>query len=96
MTNNRLVDTFTQLRVQGILSEVDSQSPSFFPSQHATQVTALNAKYPTVFQPHLSTHTVEHDITHHIHINGHLINARPRRLNLENLTAARQEFEHML
>ena len=30
MTNSRLIDTITQLRVQGILSEVESPRPSFF------------------------------------------------------------------
>ena len=32
MTNSWLVDSFTQLRVQGILSQVESLRPSFFPS----------------------------------------------------------------
>ena len=53
MTNSQLVDPITQLRVQGILSQVETLRPSFFPSQHTT-FTALIAKYPTVFQPHLS------------------------------------------
>ena len=61
MTNSRLVDTITQLRVQGILSQVESPRPSFFPLQHTT-FTALIAEYPTVFQSHLSCHTILHTI----------------------------------
>ena len=36
MTNSWLVDSITQLRVQEILSHVESLRPSFFPSQHTT------------------------------------------------------------
>ena len=41
-----------------------SPGPSFFPLQHNT-FTALIAEYLTVFQPHLSCHSIQHDITHH-------------------------------
>ena len=95
MTNSRLVDTITQLRVQGILSEVKSPRPSFFPLQHTT-FTVIIAEYPTVFQPHLSCHSIQHDIIHHIHTDGPPVTARPRRLAPEKLQAARHELEHML
>ena len=96
ITNGRLVDGITQLRVQGIISEVASPSPSFLPSQPTNTFTALVAKYPTVFQPHLSSHTTEHSVTHHIRTTGPPICAKARRLPPEKLTIARQEFEHML
>ena len=96
MKQSRLVDSITQLRVQGILSHTPSPSPSFPPLQSTNTYTSLIAKYPTVFQPHLSTHTVEHDVTHHIQTTGPPVSARPRRLAPEKLTIARQEFEHML
>ena len=95
ITNSQLVDSITQLRVQGILSQVESPRPSFFLSQHTT-FTALIADYPTVFQPHLSCHSIEHNIVHHIHTDGPPVNAQPRRLAPEKLKAARQELEHML
>ena len=96
MSNSQLVDTVTQLRVQGILLEVESPSSSFFPSQHQhNPFTSLIAEYPSVFQPHLSCHSVKHNITHHIYTDGPPVYAQPRWLSPEKLTAARQEFEHM-
>ena len=92
MTNSWLVNSITQLRVQGIPSQVESLGSSFFPSQHTT-FTGLIGEYPTVFQPHLSCHSSEHDIVHHIHTDGH---AQPRRLAPEKRKAAWQEVEHML
>ena len=96
MKQSRLVDSVTQLRVQGILSHTSSPSPSLFPLQSTNIYTSLLFKYPTVFQPHLGTHTAEHDVTHHIQTNGPPVTARPRRLAPEKLAIARQEFEHML
>ena len=37
-----------------------------------------------------------HDVTHHIETTGPPVSARPRRLALERLRVAKQEFEHML
>ena len=65
-----------------------------FPLQHT--FTALITKYPTVFQQHLSCHSVKHDITHHIHTDGPPVNARPQRRSPEKLKAAHQQLEHML
>ena len=96
MSQSRLVDSITQLRVQGILSDTISPSPSFFPTQPTNIFTSLISKYPTIFRPHLSTHTVEHDVTHHIQTTGPPVSTRPRRLAPEKLAIARQEFEHML
>ena len=72
MKQSHLVDTITQLRVQGILSQTTSSRPSFLPSQPTTTYTSLVAEYSTVFQPHLmiSTHTIKHDVIHHIQTSG--------------------------
>ena len=94
--HSRLVDAITQLRVQGITSQVTSPSPSFLPSQPTNIFASIIAKYPAVFQPHLNSHSVVHDITHHIQTSGTPICAQARRLPPEKLTVARQEFEHML
>lgn len=94
--HSRLVDTVTQLRVQGITSQVVSPSPSLLPLQPTNTFTAIIAKYPTVFQPHLNRHLTVHDITHHIQTAGPPVWARARRLPLKKLAVARQEFEHML
>ena len=61
------------MRVQGILSQVESPRPSFFPSQHTT-FTALIAKYPTVFQSHLSCNsTVRQEILMNFWFSQYLI-----------------------
>ena len=76
LTNSQLVDTIIQLHVQEILSEVEFPRPSFFPLQHTT-FKALIAEYPTVFQPHFSCHSIQHNITHHIHTGGPPVTSRP-------------------
>jgi len=53
MKQSRLIDSVTQLRVQGILSHTSSPSPLLFPLQSTNIYTSLLSKYPTVFQPHL-------------------------------------------
>ena len=75
MMNSRLVDTITQLRVQGILSEVESPRPSFFlynilhlqPSlpntqlffSHTSVAILFNLKLHTIFIP--MAHLLQHD-----------------------------------
>ena len=94
--HSRLVDAITQLRVQGIISQVTSPSPSFLPTQPTNIFTSIITKYPAVFKPHLSSSSTVHDVTHHIQTTGPPICARPRRLPPEKLVVARREFEHML
>ena len=77
MKQSRLVDSITQQRVQGILSDTTSPNPSFIPIQPTNIFTSLISKYPTVFQPHLSTHTAEHDVTHHIQTTRPPVSSRP-------------------
>ena len=94
--HSRLIDATTQLRVQGVLSQVTSPSPSFLPLQPTNIFTSIIAKYPAVFQPHLNSHSVVHDVTHHIQTSGPPICARARQLSPEKLAVAKQEFEHLL
>ena len=94
--HSRLIDATTQLRVQGVLSQATSPSPSFLPLQPTNVFTSIIAKYPAVFQPHLNSHSVVHDVTHHIQTSGPPICARARRLSPEKLAVAKQEFEHLL
>ena len=93
---SRLIDATTQLRVQGVLSQATSPSPSFLPLQPTNVFTSIIAKYPAVFQPHLNSHSVVHNVTHHIQTSGPPICARARRLSPEKLAVAKQEFEHLL
>ena len=65
-----ILNTVTQLRVQGITSQVVSPSPSLLPLQLINTFTVITAKYPAVFQPYLNHHLTAHDITHHIQTAG--------------------------
>ena len=80
MKHCRLVDALTQLRVQGILSQVSSPSPTVCHPQPPNTFTAIMTEYPTVLQPHFHSQTVDHGITHHILTSGPPISARTRRL----------------
>ena len=68
--HSHLIDTTTQLRVQGIASQTTSPSPSFLPLQPTNIFTSIIAKYPAVFQPHFNIQPVVHDVTHHIQTSG--------------------------
>ena len=94
--HSRLIDTTTQLRVQGMASQTTSSSPSFFPLQPTNIFTSIIAKYPAVFQPHLNMQSAVHDVTHHIQTSGPPTCAKARRLSPEKLAVAKQEFEHLL
>ena len=93
MTNNRVVDATTHLKVQGILSQAKSLSPTFFCHNIPTHLYLL---LPTVFQLYLSSHTIKHDVTHHLNTDSSPVHTQPHRLAPEKLATGRQEFEHML
>ena len=76
MKHSRLIDTITQLRVHGIVSQMSSPSPMVYRPQSTNPFTAIVAEYPTVFQPHFYNQTVEHSITHHIQTTRPPISAR--------------------
>ena len=94
--HSRLIDTTTQLRVQGMASQTTSPSTSFLPLQPTNIFTSIIAKYPAVFQPHFNIQPVLHDVTHHIQTSGPPTCAKARRLSPEKLAVAKQEFEHLL
>ena len=89
MKHCRLVDALTQLRVQGILSQVYSPSPTVYHPQPPNTFTAIMTEYPTVLQPHFYSQTVGRGITHHIRTSGPPISARTCQLPPEKLTIAR-------
>ena len=68
--HSHLIDTKTQLRVQGMVSQTTSPSPSFLPLQPTNIFTSIIAKYPAVFQPHFNIQPAVHDVTHHIRTSG--------------------------
>ena len=92
---NRLLDTLTQLQVQGIVSHDPSPHPTFKPTPK-TEHEAILSEFPAVTQPCYTDRPVKHDVTHHITTTGPPVNAQTRRLAPERLRTARQEFDHML
>ena len=96
--HQRLLDTTTNITVQGITSSSSqaSPSPSLLPRSPASSFEAVLSEFPAVTQPNTMAHTVKHNVTHHIKTTGPPVSARTRRLAPERLHIARQEFDHML
>ena len=86
----------TDSQTQGIASHVLSPSPTLLPRRPLTEFESILSEFPTVMQPCGSKQPPKHDSTHHIKTTGPPVSARTRRLALECLKIARQEFEHML
>lgn len=96
MRHQRLSDSSTQLKVQGITSHTPSPGITWFHKDPDNVYTALLSEFPTVTQSCSSDRPVKHNVTHHIKTTGPPVSARARRLAPERLQIARQEFEHML
>ena len=96
MKHNKLLDSLTQLRVQGIVAQESSPSPTFFNIQPTNEFEAILTNFPDVTQPQCGNNPIKHDVTHHIITTGLPVSAHPRRLSPEKLKVAHQEFNHML
>ena len=96
MSHNRLLDSLTQLKVQGIVTQESSPSPTLPTAQSTNEFAAILSNFPDVTKPHHGNYPIKHDITHHIATIGPPVSAHPRRLPSEKLKIARQEFEHTL
>ena len=96
MKHNKLLDSLTQLRVQGIVAQESSPSPTFFNIQPTNEFEAILTNFPDVTQPQCGNNPIKHDVTHHIITTGPPVSAHPRRLSPEKLKIAHQEFDHML
>ena len=96
MSHNRLLDSLTQLKVQGIVTQESSPSPTLPTAQSTNEFAAILSNFPDVTKPHHGNYPIKHDITHHIATIGPPVSAHPRHLPSEKLKIARQEFEHML
>ena len=96
--HQRLLDTTTNITVQGITSSSSqaSPSPSLLPRSPASSFEAILSEFPAVTQQNTMAHTVKHNVTHHIKTTGPPVSARTRRLAPERLHIASQEFDHML
>ena len=96
MKQRRLIDTATQLHIQGILSPEHSPSPCILPKSNNNPYLNLLTNFPSLTNVSSPNTTVKHNITHHIDTTGSPVSARPRRLAADRLKVAKQEFEHMM
>ena len=96
MKHSKLLDSLTQLRVQGVVSQGSSPSPTFCNIQPTNEFEAILSNFPDITQPQHWNNPIKHNVTHHITTTGPPVSAHPRRLSPEKLRIACQEFEHML
>ena len=96
MKQHKLIDTATQLHIQGILSPDHSPSPCILPKGDNNPYLKLLSDFPSLTNVSSPNNTVKHNITHHIETTGLPISARPRRLVPEWLRASKPEFQHMM
>ena len=96
MCRCKLVDTYTHLQVQGILSSEQSPSPSLCVTNASNPYHKLLLDFPALTQVTFPDTPTKHNVTHHIETMSPPVFARPRRLAAHRLQVARQEFDHML
>ena len=95
MIHNRLLDSLTQLKVQGIDIQESLPSPTLRTAQSTNEFAAILSNFPDVTKLHYGNHLMKHDITHHIATTGPPVSAHPRCLPPEKLKIARQEFDQL-
>ena len=96
MAHKRLIDTVTNLRVQGIVSNELSISPTLLPKTATSPYDKILHDFPTVVQPFTNQQIPKHDITHHIVTAGPPVHARTRHLSPERLKVVRCKFDHII
>ena len=81
MGHKRLIDTVTNLRVQGIVSKEPSISPTFLTKTLTSPYEQILHDFITVVQSFTTQQTLKLDVTHHIITTGPPIHACTRRLS---------------
>ena len=92
----RLLDTLTQLQVNGVVSNESSLNLTLLPKKPCNRYEAIVHDFPMLIKPISDQQPVKHQVTHHIATSGPPVHAPTRRLSPERLRIARKEFEHML
>ena len=94
VSHKRLVDTLTNLEVQGI--SVSHPVPTPLLLKLANDFQSILSQFPQVTQPYSNQTPARHDIVHHIQTKGPPVHSHTRRLPPERLTIAKADFDHML
>ena len=92
MHHRKLIDSNTQLLVQGILSADTSPHPSLCPKDSNNPFLQLLSEFPALTQVSSPDTPVKHDIAHHIETTGPPVSAHPRRLAPDRLKAVKRKF----
>lgn len=92
----RLLDSTTNLSVQGITTTAPPLRLLQAHTQVSTPWSTILQEFPELFQPPSPDRPILHKVTHHIVTKGPPVYARPRRLAPDRLKIAKQEFDHML
>ena len=91
MKQRQLIDTHTNLHIQGILSANSSPSPAVCRKDADNPYLMLLSEFPALTHVCSLDTPVKHDVTHHIETTGPPVSAHPRRLAPDGLHAAKQE-----
>lgn len=91
--SKKLIDSRTELEVNGIVMNEIHSSPKFFQIDNEFQ-SILN-QYPSLCEEPDFSFPVKHSVVHHILTQTHLPVTKARQLNPPKFKIAKHEFEHM-
>ena len=74
--NRRVMDTLTQLKVQGITSDEPVFSPTLLYRTPSNLYEAIQSDFPSLTKPYNKEQPVKHDVTHHIKTTGSPVSSR--------------------
>ena len=96
LRHHKLLDTNTNLTIQGLTTPTTSPCPIFATSTLATPYQDLLKEFPDIVRLSNKETAIKHTVTHHIRTEGPPVFCRPRRLAPDRYAIAKFEFDHML
>ena len=96
LRHHKLLDTNTNLTIQGLTTPTTSPCPIFATSTLATPYLDLLKEFPDIVRLSNKETAIKHTVTHHIRTEGPPVFCRPRRLAPDRYAIAKFEFDHML
>ena len=95
MRHRKLIDTNTNLSINGISCSYNSPCTMFCLPTTTSQYQDLLKRFPDLSRPCYKDTAIKHNITHHIRTQGPPVHCRPRLLAPDRLSVAKPEFEHI-
>ena len=98
MRHRTLIDSTTNLHVNGLSTDQPSPSPNIchIEQDSSNPYLSLLTEFPALTQACAADRPIKHNVFHHIETTGPPTSSRTRRLAPERLRIAREEFDHML